>query len=203
MPPRGWKPSAESTAKWRKSMDRHRLPTRDRFMQKVEFDAIGGCWLWAGTIIKQTGYGQIEVCGSAIGAHRLAYTLFKGDIPTGQHVCHRCDVRACVNPGHLFVASHVENMADMVRKGRAASLKGSAGHAAKITEADVPKILARLLIGHTCAEIATDYGVTDCAINAIRRGKSWNHVTGLPRVRSKFHDGQGSGGANNLAREAA
>lgn len=197
MPRKGWKPSPETRAKWHATMDQRRTPLLERFLEKVEYDTAGGCWLWAGTHLKSTGYGQIEVAGRAIGAHRIAYTLFNGAIPQGQHVCHRCDVRLCVNPAHLFTGSHQENMADMVRKGRAATLNGSTGNAAKITESDVPKILARLLIGHTCLEIAADYGVTDCAINAIRRGKSWNHVTGLPRVRH-LHDHQ-DGEAPNKA----
>lgn len=182
---------------------RHGTP-RERFDRAVEFDPFGGCWLWAGTLIKGTGYGQMEVERRAISAHRLSYQLHKGPIPKDLSVLHKCDVRACVNPDHLFLGTHRDNMADMTRKGRANPRIGDDHARCKITAADVPRILARLLLGETCAAVAVDYGVTDCAINAIRRGKSWNHVTGLPKVRARdYQGGQGAGRAEQASRRAA
>jgi hypothetical protein len=160
-----------------------RAAMSERFHQRYEFDALGGCWLWTGAMVHSTGYGTIEQNGRTLGAHRVSYELHKGPIPKGLQVCHKCDVRACVNPDHLFLGTASDNAQDMHRKGRANNPIGDAHAKAKITERDIPKILARLLIGHSCAEIAADYGVTDCAINAIRRGKSWTHVTGLPKTR--------------------
>lgn len=206
MPRIGWKPTPEQIQKQRATMIARYGSPRERFMRNVEYDLNGGCWLWSGTLLKNTGYGQMQIGGVAISAHRLSYKLFRAQIPHGTLVCHKCDIRACVNPEHLFLGTHAENMADMLRKGRAARVRGDDSVHAKITAAEVPKILARLLIGHTCSEVAADYGVTDCAINAIRRGKSWNHITGLPKVRrfDEFDSSQGgSGGKTNLAPEAA
>lgn len=179
MPAKGWTPSPETRAKRAATIAATAAPVEDRFSQRVEFDPFGGCWLWTGTLLTTTGYGQIEVRGKSVSAHRLSYTLHCGPISPGLQVCHKCDVRACVNPAHLFLGTNADNMLDMSRKGRSGALKGDLHKDAKITEKDVPRILGRLLMGHSCIAIAADYGVTECAINAIRRGKSWRHVTGL------------------------
>jgi hypothetical protein len=60
-------------------------------------------------------YGQV-VAGR--GPHRISFLLFKGEIPPELFVCHKCDIPICVNPDHLFVGSHRDNMDDMVHKGR-------------------------------------------------------------------------------------
>ena len=109
-------------------MGRPRAPLEGRFWAKV--DKTGACWLWtAGT--NDGGYGRFRdtAAGRTMGAHRKAYELSSGEaIPSGVMVLHRCDNPPCVNPGHLFLGSHAENMADRQRKCRQA--KGPAFAAA-------------------------------------------------------------------------
>jgi hypothetical protein len=91
-------------------------------MAKVEFDTNGGCWLWSGRVDRY-GYGTKMRSGRRGLAHREFYRSFVGPIKAGLFVCHKCDVPTCVNPAHLFAGTHLENMLDMHRKGRA---KGTA-----------------------------------------------------------------------------
>ena len=88
-----------------------------RFWAKVR--KTDACWLWTGAT--STGYGQFKHSGlnATVSAHRLAYESLIGPIPLGSCVMHRCDVPACVNPAHLALGTHADNMRDSSLKGRA------------------------------------------------------------------------------------
>src|ERR1700759_2409142 len=88
----------------------------DRF-HKAYFQAPSGCWLWL-FAIGHDGYGIFKVGVKNIRAHRFSYETFIGPIAKGMLVLHKCDVRNCVNPDHLWSGTSAQNSLDMRLKGR-------------------------------------------------------------------------------------
>jgi hypothetical protein len=86
-----------------------------RFWKQVK--KTKGCWNWTG-YTGTHGYGMMSINSKWRLVHRFSYELHKGRVPDGLYVCHHCDNRRCVNPAHLFVGSHQDNMDDMCAKGR-------------------------------------------------------------------------------------
>jgi len=91
--------------------------TLTRFMEKFLPEPFSGCWLWEGAV-GDCNYGTMRLNGRKANAHRVAFILFNGPAPEGIEVMHTCDTPLCVNPRHLVLGTHAENMRDMVRKGR-------------------------------------------------------------------------------------
>jgi len=75
-----------------------------------------GCWVWTGQVYRN-GYGGIKVFGKMTATHRFSYELHKGPIPDGMHVLHSCDVKRCINPEHLRLGTHAENMREAAERG--------------------------------------------------------------------------------------
>jgi hypothetical protein len=133
----------------------------ERFLLKVDVRGDDECWLWTGTL-NADGYP------SGAG-HRRAWIHANGPIPKGMCVCHRCDVRHCCNPSHLFLGTNADNMRDKQRKLRMP-------HTLK--PKDVRLIRGLVKAGHRGTEIAKRFGVTQPTISGIVTGKTWRHVEG-------------------------
>jgi len=143
-------------------------------MAKVEKQE-NGCWLFMGHLDSR-GYGCFSAEGF-IRAHRYSYFKHNGPIPDGLHVLHKCDVRNCVNPEHLFLGTHADNMADMGKKGRTGVRIGEEHHKAKLTETQVVEIRKRYVPRKvTLKFLAEQYGVTHAMIGYIVRGANWKHI---------------------------
>ena len=81
----------------------------ERFSAKYEVDATTGCWKWVGSS-NGRGYGEMRDKDGKRYAHRISYTLFKGDIPEGFVIDHLCRTPCCVNPAHLEAVSFRTNV---------------------------------------------------------------------------------------------
>lgn len=147
-------------------------PVKERFMESFEPVTESGCWIWMKTVFHD-GYGQIKRDGKTSRAHRLSYELFSGPIPADMCVLHKCDVRACVNPAHLFLGTNADNMADKIAKGRQSRQAGSDRYNAKLTEQNVVEIRKSRL---SQRDIARKFLVSYQLISDIKAGKVWRHV---------------------------
>ncbi len=151
-----------------------------RFWDKV--NKTDSCWLWT-RCVNESGYGVFCNSGKTILAHRYSYQICKGDIPEGLLICHTCDVRECVNPQHLYAGTHIQNMKDMVDRGRqGGNKKGNKGQnkgekcgAAKLKDSDIQNI-RDLYNDFTCLEISRKYNVCSETIRSIISKKTWAHI---------------------------
>lgn len=151
----------------------HLVSGDELFYRKVQklSEAHGGCWVWIGAQDKQ-GYGVFTPSyGGHKKAHRHSWELSTGIKLSSSRVqvCHTCDHPYCVNPDHLFLGTHQDNIDDKLSKDRG-------GY--KLTIAQVKEIKILLLLGEKSqADIARIYFVHPSIISNIKRGKIWCHIS--------------------------
>lgn len=145
------------------------MTLREKFDRGYVPEPTSGCWLWDRSLRKD-GYAQVEARrGKAVLAHRLSWQLNRGPIPNGLYICHKCDVKSCVNPDHLFVGTCADNIRDRVVKGLHHAIFGSRHPKAKLSDAAVVHIKQKAISGVAYARM---YGVSPTAISLIQRGRN-------------------------------
>lgn len=128
-----------------------------------------GCWFWLGYCDKD-GYGSFSYKRKPNKAHRFSYFLFRGEI--GENlVLHSCDVPCCVNPDHLFLGGHKENMIDKVNKNRCA--KGESHGMSKLNQNQVREIRVS---SESNRKLSIKYNVNKKLIIEIKKRRIWKHI---------------------------
>ena len=124
-----------------------------------------GCLTWLGHV-QTKGYGFIRCNGRYQVTMRIIWQHFKGEIPEGMSVMHKCDNRRCCEITHLQLGTNADNILDKAKKGRAGK---------KLTKEDIPVIRKMLANGVSQKEIAENYGVNPSSIHYIKSGRHWVH----------------------------
>jgi len=145
------------------------LDLADRCGSRLQINGETGCHEWTGANVK--GYGVIKIAGKNRRIHRYAWSLAYGAIPTGLHVCHRCDNRRCFNLDHLFLGTPLENERDKGAKSRQA--RGEQQGHAVLTEGIVRKILADTRMP---AAIARELGLNRLTVASVKSRRNWRHI---------------------------
>ena len=163
-------------------------PVKDRFFEKVKKSP--SCWEWVGPK-NNKGYGTMTVGSRTDGTrsykfvHRISWELHNGPIPEhdsthGTCVCHKCDNPSCVNPDHLFLGTHSDNMADMAVKGRASKEPTYIGENHPIAKLDDSKVrqIRKYHSAGACTQLwlAQVYGVSNRTIANVANNEYWKHV---------------------------
>ena len=135
------------------------------------------CWPWMGHV-GENGYGIVSIKGKGYKAHRVSYFIAHGRIDNDRLVLHRCDVRNCVNPAHLFLGTPKDNSQDAVRKGRNTKLYGEQNGKARLTRAAVLAIRRICKRGGVYQKtVAKQFGVSEATVSYVVHGGRWDKLT--------------------------
>ncbi len=139
-----------------------------RFWNKIAVDEVSGCWLWTGAGARgKPGYGFLY-WETEVLAHRVSWIMHNGLIPDRLLVLHRCDIRNCVNPSHLFLGTQRDNVHDMIAKDRAKYLFGENNPSARLTTNQVAAVIAD---ARPQDEIALAFGINQSTVSRLKAGK--------------------------------
>ena len=160
-----------------------RVPLADRLWSRVV--KTDTCWLYGG---KEYGNKYAHISeggrgGKMLSAHRVSYEQHHGPVPRGKFVCHKCDVKNCVNPDHLYAGTHEDNNRDRVERGRCShktarkvkqvlhSIVSDNRHGRALSIDLRKKLIAEYATGNfTQTELAKRYRVSQGTVSATIRG---------------------------------
>lgn len=143
-----------------------------RLLARTKLDPHTGCLLWTGCV-NTRGYAQVRHNGAVVSAHRVALELSGVPLKANDLVLHQCDVRHCINPQHLRVGTHIENVRDAVARKRYPY--GTKVVTAKLDDSKV-KTIKEWSKSRTQKQLAEIFGVAQTTISHILTGKAWKHV---------------------------
>ena len=150
-------------------------PLKERLLKATTINE-SGCWICT---IGHGRYGRVKLDGTGIGLknHRASWMVHKGPIPEGKCVLHTCDTPRCINPDHLFLGSHADNMADRAAKGRNADQRGEKGPGTYLTAEQVLEIRSLWATGlYTQRQIGDMCGTNEGNVCNIVRRQTWKHI---------------------------
>ena len=162
------------------------------FQKRYTVDPVTGCWIWdkarAGNGKFPHGrYGNFYFWGRQIGAHVASYWIHRGPVPNGLEVMHLCDFGPCVNPSHLRLGDHSDNMRDCYLKGRQnrSDTHGDKNPKAKLTQEQMDWLSSLSPVSWDEAKsLATRLGITPEGVNYhIRRKKKVSEGGGWEIVK--------------------
>jgi HNH endonuclease len=166
------------------------------FWRRVAIGAAPVCWDFKGFRDKN-GYGYFSGSGRTGRAHRLAWELVYGPIPSGMLVCHACDNPTCCNPGHLWLGTQQDNARDRERKGRGGArkvdprtrLRGEAHGRSRLTDIEVVELRRLHRLGVGPKELARRFAMPLRRVTHVIYYDEWKHVPDSdepPTVRSVY-----------------
>lgn len=156
---------------------RKRTPDGMSIRDRIEFNSMPvtetGCWIWLPNCRR---YGELKINGKMVKAHRASWEAYNNQsIPDGLNVLHQCDVTECVNPAHLFLGTQLDNIRDMIAKGRDHK-RGLSGAKNPMAVLSAEQVRAIRLSTKSESVLAAEYETSRSNINAIRRRITWKEV---------------------------
>lgn len=182
-----------------RSREFQNLSFLERFDRSHTPEPNSGCWIWTGCIDSRS-YGVIWRQGKQMLAHRASWLEFRGEIG-GLFVCHHCDNPLCVNPSHLFLGSHTDNMRDAKRKGRTRSnglsgdrhwmrvrpdliKRGADAKKSKLNIEQVHEVRNRRVAGEAPSDLAKQFNVSTDVIHRCVSGTRYGLAPlNVPSIR--------------------
>ena len=148
----------------------------DRFWKYVNISSEIDCWNWNSK--KPDNYPSFRIKENMWGAHRVSWMIKNGFDPGEFHVLHTCDNKICVNPNHLVIGTHQDNMKDMLNKKRNnwKSFPGEKNLSSKLTDQQVIEIRDRIKNGEKNVRLAEEFDIHHQTISRIKLGKVWKHL---------------------------
>jgi len=150
-----------------------------RFDVKWRFDSVTGCYNWIASV-ERKGYGKFKVAGRFLPAHRWAWERKNGPIPPGMLACHRCDNPRCVNPDHIFLGTHQDNVDDMIKKGRMVRKVGEVGDLNPNAKLDAASVVDMRQLNRTqgfgARRLAKRFNISRTQAKRIITGVSWTSI---------------------------